>query len=67
MVSGQCSSTRARKLRKGLELAGPSVAMEPAKMEMQQLLDFYLKGFLVRNAIELGDSLLGDMSSGGVR
>lgn len=28
----------------GLELAGPSVAMEPAKMEMQQLLDFYLKG-----------------------
>ncbi len=47
MVSGQCSSTRARKLRKGLELAGPSVAMEPAKMEMQQLLDFYLKGFPV--------------------
>lgn len=29
----------------GLELAGPSVAMEPAKMEMKQLLDFYLKGF----------------------
>ena len=28
----------------GLELAGPSVAMEPAKMEMKQLLDFYLKG-----------------------
>lgn len=47
MVSGQCSSTRVRRLRKGLELAGPSVAMEPAKMEMQQLLDFYLKGFLV--------------------
>ena len=28
----------------GLELAGPSVAMEPAKLEMQQLLDFYMKG-----------------------
>ena len=60
MVSGQCSSTRVRR-RKGLELAGPSVAMEPAKMEMQQLLDFYLKGFLVsleskehvRNPIDL--------------
>ncbi|CAJ1441821.1 unnamed protein product [Effrenium voratum] len=28
----------------GLELAGPSVAMEPAKLELQQLLDFYKNG-----------------------
>lgn len=28
----------------GLELAGPSVAMEPAKLELRQLLDFYVHG-----------------------
>jgi len=28
----------------GLELAGPSVAMEPAKLELRQLLDFYVNG-----------------------
>jgi len=30
--------------RMGLELRGPSVAMEPAKLEMQQMLDFYTGG-----------------------
>ncbi|CAK0843706.1 unnamed protein product [Prorocentrum cordatum] len=30
--------------RMGLELRGPSVAMEPAKAEMQQMLDFYKGG-----------------------